>query len=145
MIMLLMGLNHQVKAQSNETFEGEITFETYENYSDIFKKMSNSIYFDGVHKQRLIMKGNRMHLIDETTKCHIVADNNVLQTVLNGGKSNENGRISYEKVGVIRPVKGKIKDNRYLAEEDTESMLDATEFEVVSGENFVTGMLIREK
>lgn len=56
-----------------------------------------------------------------------------------------NGRISYERVGVIKPVKGKIKDNRYMAEEDTDSILNATEFEVVSGKNFVTGMLIREK
>ncbi|MGN1229664.1 MAG: hypothetical protein ACI4T5_08415 [Prevotella sp.] len=58
---------------------------------------------------------------------------------------DENGRVSYERVGIIRPVKGKIKDNRYLAEEDTDTILDATEFEVVSGKNFVPGMLIREK
>lgn len=59
--------------------------------------------------------------------------------------TDENGKISYETVGVIRPVKGKIKDNRYLAEEDTDAILDATEFEVVSGKGFVPGMLIREK
>lgn len=58
---------------------------------------------------------------------------------------DEDGKISYEKVGVIKPVKGKIKDNRYLAEEDAESMLDATEFEVVSGNGLASGMLIREK
>ena len=58
---------------------------------------------------------------------------------------DENGKIYYERVGVIRPIKGKIKDNRYLAEEDTDTILDATEFEVVSGKNFVPGMLIREK
>lgn len=94
-VLLLLGTINQVKAQSNEKFEGEITFETYENYSDIFKKMPNSIYFDGVHKQRMILKGNRMHLIDETTKCHIIADNATLQTVLNGGKSNEYGYVHY--------------------------------------------------
>lgn len=58
---------------------------------------------------------------------------------------DENGKVSYKRVGIIRPVKGKIKDNRYLAEEDTDTILDATEFEVVSGKNFVPGMLIREK
>ena len=58
---------------------------------------------------------------------------------------DENGKIYYERVGVIRPIKGKIKDNRYLAEEDTDTILDATEFVVVSGKNFVPGMLIREK
>ncbi len=55
-------------------FEGEIVYETYENYSDYIKKMANSIYFDGVHKCRLILKGSKMHIIDETTKCHIIAD-----------------------------------------------------------------------
>ena len=55
--------------------------------------------------------------------------------------------MHYEKVGVIRPVKGKIKDNRYMAteEESVDAALDATEFEVVSGKNFFAGMLIREK
>ena len=28
--------------------------------------MPNSIYFDGVHKIRIIVKGDKMHLIDET-------------------------------------------------------------------------------
>ena len=59
----------------------------------------------------------------------------------------DDGKMHYETVGVIRPVKGKIKDNRYLVTEDesAEATLDATEFEVVSGKNFVPGMLIREK
>lgn len=76
-VMLLVGTTNQVKAQSNEAFEGEITFETYENYSDYFLRMGNSIYFNGVHKMRLIVKGDKMHLIDETTKCHIIADSSV--------------------------------------------------------------------
>ena len=60
---------------------------------------------------------------------------------------SEDGKMHYEKVGVIRPVKGKIKDNRYMAteEESVDAALDATEFEVVSGKNFFAGMLIREK
>lgn len=57
----------------SDTFEGEIAFETFESYSEYINKMPNSIYVDGVHKMRLIVKGNKMHLIDETLKCHIVA------------------------------------------------------------------------
>lgn len=77
MVMLLTGMNVQIKAQNNEAFEGEITYETYENYSDFILRMPNSMYFNGVHKMRLILKGNKMHLIDETTKCHVIADNSV--------------------------------------------------------------------
>lgn len=59
---------------------------------------------------------------------------------------DKDGRVTYERVGVIKPKKGKIKDNRYLvtAEESDKAALDATEFEKVSGGNFARGMLIRE-
>lgn len=77
MVMLLTGMNVQIKAQNSEAFEGEITYETYENYSDFLIRASNSVFFNGVHKMRLILKGNKMHLIDETTKCHVIADNSV--------------------------------------------------------------------
>lgn len=77
MVMLLTGMNVQIKAQNSEAFEGEITYETYENYSDFLIRASNSVFFNGVHKIRLILKGNKMHLIDETTKCHVIADNSV--------------------------------------------------------------------
>lgn len=73
-VMLVMGMSLRVDAQDAEAFEGEIFFETYENYSDYLLKMGNSILFNGVHKMRLILKGSKMHLIDETSKCHIVAD-----------------------------------------------------------------------
>lgn len=53
-------------------FEGEITYETFENYSEWINRMANSVYVDGVHKMRLIVKGSKMHLIDETTQCHTV-------------------------------------------------------------------------
>lgn len=59
---------------------------------------------------------------------------------------DDKGRVSYERVGVIKPVSGKIKDNRYMetVEESSAAALDATEFEVVSGHDFFPGMLIRE-
>ena len=65
----------------------------------------------------------------------------VLERVLD----NE-GKVSYEQVGIIKPIKGKIKDNRFMVttEESQDASLDATEFEKVSGKDFFTGMLIRE-
>lgn len=59
---------------------------------------------------------------------------------------NDDGSISYERVGIIRPVENKIWDNRYMSYEDDceEERLKATEFEIVSGNGFYAGMLIRE-
>lgn len=76
-VVLLIWLSSHVKAQSNEPFEGELAFETFENYSDGLLNVFCSIDFNGVHKVRLILKGEKMHLIDETTKCHIIADNSI--------------------------------------------------------------------
>lgn len=65
----------------------------------------------------------------------------VLERVL-----DEDGKVSFEHVGVIKPVRGKIKDNRYMVtkDESNDALLDATEFEKVSGKEFFPGMLIRE-
>lgn len=57
---------------------------------------------------------------------------------------DEQGKMSYVQVGLIKPIKGKIKDNRFMAEEDAESIIEATEFEKISGKDFYPGMLIRE-
>ena len=59
---------------------------------------------------------------------------------------DENGRINYEKVGEIKPVKGMIWDNRFMAEYEKEegSELNYTTFEKVKGKNLYPGMLIRE-
>ena len=56
------------------------------------------------------------------------------------------GKYKYNRRGVIRPVPGKIWDNRNMAneEEAAGSEFNATTFEVVSGMNFTPGMLIRE-
>ena len=56
------------------------------------------------------------------------------------------GRVSYEQVGIIKPIKGKIKDNRFMVttEDSQDATLDATEFEKVSGKDLYPGMLIRE-
>lgn len=59
---------------------------------------------------------------------------------------NDNGRIEYKRVGIIKPMPGKIWDNRFMAIDDkTEnSDLEYTTFEKVSGGDFHSGMLIRE-
>ncbi len=56
----------------------------------------------------------------------------------------EDGKVVYERVGIIRPKKDLIMDNRYLAYEDNPDGISATEFEKVSGKDFFPGMLIRE-
>lgn len=56
------------------------------------------------------------------------------------------GTIKYKKVGVLKPVKGKIWDNRYLAYEDgaENSDLKGTYFKVKKGKDLYPGLLIRE-
>ena len=59
----------------------------------------------------------------------------------------KNGRTEYKRVGVIKPIKGRIWDNRFMAEFEDENKgtdLTVTEFEVVNGSGFYPGMLIRE-
>ena len=59
---------------------------------------------------------------------------------------NDDGKVSFKRVGVIRPVKGKIWDNRFMASEEQAEGADFgfTTFEKVSGGDFYQGMLIRE-
>ena len=61
-------------------------------------------------------------------------------------EKDERGVTKYKRVGVIKPIPGKIWDNRYMASEEgsSESKLDATYFEKVSGGEFYSGYLIRE-
>ena len=55
------------------------------------------------------------------------------------------GRLSYKRIGVIKPKSNHIWDNRYMADdEDADARLGYTEFEKVSGGEFLPGMLIRE-
>lgn len=73
-----------ISAKSQETaatFEGEIAYETFETYSDYLLEMPHSIYFNGVHKIRMVVKGSKIHITDETTGCHIVGDSNSKQFV----------------------------------------------------------------
>lgn len=82
-----LAIGAQDNIQSAEPFEGEIEYETFENYSDYILKYPSSFYFNGVHKMRLILKGSKMHLIDETTKCHIVADADIAIAASKGNQA----------------------------------------------------------
>ena len=59
---------------------------------------------------------------------------------------DERGITTYKRIGVIKPINGKIWDNQFMAnlENTSASSIDATYFEKVSGGDFAPGMLIRE-
>lgn len=59
---------------------------------------------------------------------------------------DERGITTYKRIGIIKPIKGKIWDNQFMAklENTSASSIDATYFEKVSGGDFAPGMLIRE-
>lgn len=65
--------------------------------------------------------------------------------VLEVGETTD-GRTTYKRVAIIKPKKGKIWDNRYMAEfeEHEGGNLKSTEFELVSGSVSKTSCLIRE-
>ena len=59
---------------------------------------------------------------------------------------DENGHVTYKRVAEIRPVEGKIWDNRFMAEEEKAEGADLgyTTFRKHSGGDIYPGMLIRE-
>lgn len=65
--------------------------------------------------------------------------------VLERSQDND-GRTHYKRIGIIKPVKDQIWDNRYMAEEEEApfAKLGRTTFERVSGGDFYPGLLIRE-
>lgn len=56
------------------------------------------------------------------------------------------GVTTFKRIGIIKPIKGKIWDNQFMAdlEKNSASSINATFFEKVSGGDFAPGMLIRE-
>lgn len=59
---------------------------------------------------------------------------------------DDQGRTTFKRIGVIKPIRGKIWDNQFMAdlEKTSASSINATYFEKVSGGDFAPGMLIRE-
>ena len=77
---------------AGQPFEGELEIETYENYSEYLQRMGNSLYFNGVHKLKIILKGSKVHVIDETTGCHVIANDG---TPAGSSKSGNDSGMSY--------------------------------------------------
>lgn len=67
-------------------------------------------------------------------------DSNSIFEVLEANE-DKNGIIKYKRVGLIKPVADKIVDNRYMSETHEDCY---TEFQIISGNNFYEGMIIRE-
>ena len=88
-----------------------------------------------VENGRVVAKVGKKEGLKPSTKFE------VLQPV-----EREDGRMVYRRVGVVKPQKGQIWDNRYMAfeEQSDGSELTATTFRTVSGVGFVPGMLIRQ-
>lgn len=61
-------------------------------------------------------------------------------------QKDETGKITYKKIGEIKPVPNLIWDNRYMAEEEMAegATLGCTTFKKVSGGDFLPGHLIRQ-
>lgn len=57
---------------------------------------------------------------------------------------HDDGTYTYNRIGIIQPISEKIWDNRYMATDEIESVLDATYFKQISGGEILPGMLIRE-
>ena len=59
---------------------------------------------------------------------------------------NEDGSREYKRVGIIRPIRALIWDNRFMAAEEGAATagLGRTTFKKESGGDFMPGMLIRE-
>lgn len=88
-----------------------------------------------VENGRVVAKVGKKEGLKPSTKFE------VLQPV-----EREDGRMVYRRVGVVKPQKGQIWDNRYMAfeEQSDGSDLTATTFRTISGVGFVPGMLIRQ-
>lgn len=58
----------------------------------------------------------------------------------------KDGKLKYNRIGIISPIEESIKYNRYMAEEEeaVNSDLKGTVFRQISGKELTPGMLIRE-
>lgn len=77
-------------------FEGEILYETYERYSDKVMEQNGSVYVNGVHKYKLIVKGSKMHCIDLTTKYHNIYNSSQPLMVFYSEHTNTGVDISHQ-------------------------------------------------
>lgn len=62
-VMLLTG---SITAFAQELFEGEINYRNFENHSKATRKLSKGIAYNGARDIKVIIKGYKMRIIDET-------------------------------------------------------------------------------
>lgn len=63
MAMLLMG---SIATFAQKQFEGEINYRNFENYSKPVRKFSKGMAYNGARNVKVLIKGNKMHIIDES-------------------------------------------------------------------------------
>jgi hypothetical protein len=87
------------------------------------------------HKERVVAEVGMKEGVTARSKFEVLEAN-----------LEDDGKITYKRMGIVRPVFGRIWDNRFMAveEEARGARLDGTEFRVVRGSNLQPGMLLRE-
>ena len=133
-----------INAQNNP-FEGEIVYECFEQHPDLGwkpkKKTPNPN--NGVHRYKCLMKGSKIHVIDETTGVHRIMDTETEQNVhfIPTAKMG----IDYEKAAGTEhdygmyPFGANPTGNTYKKKESTQTILNhpCTLYEGhIKGENF---------
>lgn len=127
-------------------FEGEIVYETYENICDWMVRMGNSIYFNGVHKVHLTVKGSKFHQYDETTGCHVVGDSDT-QTFIHYCDHTKTGMDFSKNIeGQLMLLPRDITYNNFTAvlKSNTFSKTDSTKTILGHECNLYSGTMVRD-
>lgn len=70
LLLLLCSLVVFVPACSQEQFEGELNYRNFENHNNAARKLSDGISYNGARNVKILIKGNKMHIIDESLHMH---------------------------------------------------------------------------
>lgn len=70
--ILFLGFVSSIHAADVTTFEGEIQYRNFENHSSLIRRFSSGMAYNGARDIKIIMKGNKMHVIDESMHIHTI-------------------------------------------------------------------------
>lgn len=56
--------------KSRGTFEGDLYYTTHEFYNKVLRTFSQGTIYNGIHRQKVTLKGNQMHVHDLTSEIH---------------------------------------------------------------------------
>lgn len=56
----------------SQTFEGEINYRNFENHSKTVRKFSKGMAYNGARNVKVLLKGNKMHIFDESMHLNIL-------------------------------------------------------------------------